>query len=270
VSRLCGWAFVATSLLGFLVVASMLLGVGPTSQIGLPVPAGPDAVQVDRQLVLLFSITGFVFAGTSVAVVWLALGRRRSAEHGTSSQSDARSTSLWLMPALLGVAVLAIAECSGWFCHIPAVPAVGRPSQPDNPGDVWAKLRIRAYECQITYPGPDRRMDTLDDIRSAGELRVPSNKVVTIQLETDDGPHRWYIPSLRRSVDLSKGEAVQIPINVDVSGVFDMVFIDLSGYREDAFPGRLVVEEAVDVRNWLHGRAQEQQRRQLPDPQVQP
>jgi heme/copper-type cytochrome/quinol oxidase subunit 2 len=113
-------------------------------------------------------------------------------------------------------------------------------------------------------------MDTLDDIRIAGELRVPTNKLVTIQLEADDGPHRWYVPSLRRSVDLRKGQAVQIPIRVDVSGVFDMVVIDLSGYREDAFPARLVVEEAVDVRNWLDGRAQEQQRRQLPDPQVQP
>jgi heme/copper-type cytochrome/quinol oxidase subunit 2 len=270
VSRLCGWAFVATSLLGVLVVAGTILGVGPVRQIELPVQAGPDALQVDRQLAFLFSITGLIFVGTSAAVVWRSVGRGRSAEHENRPHDDRRSTLVCLMPALLGIAVFAVAECSGWFFHTPDKQTVGELSQPDNAGDVWAKLRIRAYECQVSYPGPDRRMDTLDDIRIAGELRIPSNKVVTIQLEADDGPHRWYVPALRRSVNLRKGEAVQIPVLVDASGEFDMIVIDLSGYREDAFPGRLIVQETVDVHRWLNGRAQEQQRRQLPDSQVQP
>jgi heme/copper-type cytochrome/quinol oxidase subunit 2 len=272
VSRVCGWAFWIVSLVGWLALIGLVLGMGPSDRWAMPAKASPDAAATDMQLALLVGLAGILLVVVTARFLWrLHFAARSLPLTDRSGEADGRKRSSrpWWFPLMLGVALLAVAECSGWFLRIPPTETVeGTSAEPTR--EMWARLRLRAYECRVTYAGPDGRMDTTDDLRVAGELRLPQNETVTLQLEADDGPHRWYLPAWRRSVQLRKGEFVRFTARANVAGTFDMLVVDLSRIRQDALRGQVVVDSSSAVRRWLEQIARNQLSQQLPAPEVQP
>jgi heme/copper-type cytochrome/quinol oxidase subunit 2 len=250
----------------------MALAVNPIGTLKLPALASPDALATDRQLAWLVCIAGALMLLVSVRFLWVLPATARSSPtstQGRQSTDAARSADLWWLPLLVGAALLAACEGSSWFFRVASADPVTGASNRKSDG-VWARVRLRTYECRVTYPGPDGQFDTPDDLRVAGELRLPLGDSVTIQLEADDGPHRWYVPALRTSVELRKGQSVTTRVHTDVAGDFDMVVVDLSRYREDAVHGRLIVSSADTAQQWLEQRSREQLAEQLPASEVQP
>jgi heme/copper-type cytochrome/quinol oxidase subunit 2 len=174
----------------------------------------------------------------------------------------------WL-PVLAGITLLAVAESSGWFCRVSSVLSVPE-SMGEESNTVYATLRLRTYECRVSYAGADGRLGTRDDLHVAGELYVPLDQDVTIHLTADDGPHRWCVPSLRRSIDVRKGQRLAVKIRASATGVFDMIVVDLSGCREDVTPARMIVDSPSDVQHWLNTKKQAQQAGQMPLLEVEP
>ncbi len=271
-TRACGWAFVTVSALGLLVLAGMALEVNPIGNLQLPASASSDAVATDRQLAWLVCIAGTLMLMVSVRFLWslpATAGPSPALNQSGQSTDAARSARLSWLPLLVGAALLAACEGSSWLFRVASVDPVTAASNQKS-HDVWARVRLRTYECRVTYPGPDGQFDTPDDLRVAGELRLPLDDSVTIQLEADDGPHRWFVPALRKSIELRKGESVTTGVDADAAGDFDMVVVDLSRYREDAVHGRLIISSADTVQRWLEQRSREQLAKQLPASEVQP
>ncbi len=306
--RVCAWLSIGISLFGLVMVGAIAWDVDPAGRFSVPHAASRDAVSVDNQLRLLVGVGGPIFVFACLALGLAGSRTRRGATStqvdperdasadeplvqghpglatqrgpgdvgravdGSLPTTPPRSRTSWLLPMLLGVVILAVSEFSGWMLAIPAsVPASDAQQRlDDTPATLWALIRIREFECRVSYPGPDRTLNTLDDIHVAGELRIPVNETVRVQLEADDGPHRWFVPSLRRNVALRQSCPVQLSLSADVTGEFAMLRVDLSGDRQDATPGKLVVQPASDVRQWLDFRNEDQQRKQTPDPEVQP
>ena len=73
------------------------------------------------------------------------------------------------------------------------------------PGDVFYKVTGKQFNWEITYPGPDGKFGTKDDLTVENELHVPVNKVVRIDLTSKDVIHSFFVPNMRLKQDAVPG-----------------------------------------------------------------
>ena len=73
------------------------------------------------------------------------------------------------------------------------------------PGDVFYKVTAKQFNWEITYPGPDGKLDTADDVTVENDFHVPVNKVVRFDLTSKDVIHSFFVPWIRLKQDAVPG-----------------------------------------------------------------
>lgn len=98
-----------------------------------------------------------------------------------------------------------------------------------------------------------------DDLVTQGELHVPVNKPVIVQLKSKDVIHSFFLPNMRVKQDAVPGMDIRIWFTPNQAGTHEIACAELCGHQHYNMKGMLTVENSQeDFDNWLKQKLAEQ------------
>ena len=201
--------------------------------------------QVDALFTLVLALTGVAFVLTEGALIYFILRyRRRAKEKARYVHGNRRLEILWtVIPGLLFFG-LAILQTGTWREIMIDLPPASE--------SLVMSLEATQFEWHPTYPGPDGRLGTEDDIEApVNVIHVPVNRKVIVHLTSEDVLHSFFVPALRVKHDAVPGQTISLWFEAIETGEFEIACAELCGlghYRMRAF---LTVEEDEAFASWL-------------------
>jgi len=230
----------------------------------LPNPAGEPyhAVssagrEIDRLFLIILWITGLVFVGTQVALVWAAWkfadrpGRVATYFHGSK-----RLELIWtIIPAGI-LAFIALYQTGTWAAikfrsHAPQAAPL-------------AEVTGRQFQWLMRYPGLDGKLHTRDDLHLVNDLHFVKDKTALIFLRSNDVIHSFFLPQFRIKQDAVPGLTIPVWFDSDRAGHFELVCAELCGWGHYKMRGNVTVHGSqAEFNAWQARAAAEQDRSQL-------
>ncbi len=219
--------------------------------------------EIDSLYLIILYITGVVFIGTQVVLVWAmhrfvderdAQGRPvRKADYFHGSQ---RLEVIWtIIPAAILV-FIALYQMGTW------AEIKFRSSAPKVPP--LAEITGRQFQWVMRYPGPDGRLNTRDDLIVVNDLHFVKNKQALIYLKSSDVLHSFFLPQLRIKQDAVPGLTIPVWFDADTAGDYELVCAELCGWGHYKMRGRVTVHETDEqLQKWMDEKLAEQNRSQL-------
>jgi cytochrome c oxidase subunit 2 len=219
--------------------------------------------EIDSLFLIILWITGIVFIGTQVVLVWAqykfadeldAEGKPvRAAQYFHGSQ---RLEVIWtIIPAAILV-FIALYQMGTWAAikfrsSAPRVPAL-------------AEITGRQFQWVMRYPGPDGKLSTSDDLFTVNDLHFVKNKQALIYLKSSDVLHSFYLPILRIKQDAVPGLTIPVWFDADTAGSYELVCAELCGWGHYKMRGKVTVHETeAEFQKWVDDQLIEQNRSQL-------
>jgi cytochrome c oxidase subunit 2 len=98
------------------------------------------------------------------------------------------------------------------------------------------------YAWLFTYPGTEV---------VTGELHVPINQKVLVNITANDVIHAFWVPQFRLKQDAIPGRQTEVRFTPNRLGEYPLVCAELCGAYHGAMNTKVVVESAEDVQKWL-------------------
>lgn len=215
-------------------------------------PAGPDPAmpfthsassagkQIDSLFVIIVWITGIIFIGTQVALVWATWkfadeGQGEGARKASYFHGSQRLEVIWtIVPAAILV-FIALYQMGTWAS------VKFRSEQPKVPPT--AEITGRQFQWVMRYPGPDGRMYTTDDLHMVNDLHFVKGKMTLIYLKSSDVLHSFFLPALRIKQDAVPGFTIPVWFDTDQAGHYELVCAELCGWGHYKMRGNVTVHE---------------------------
>ena len=240
--------------------------------LGAPIGASAHSGQVDTVIgaVHVLMIVLFVGWGAFFTYVLIRFRQRRSpAANYTGTKSHA---SRYIEGA---VAVIEVALLFGL-----SVPVWARQIANPTPADQALTVRVVAqqFAWNVHYPGPDgvfgrSAVDLIstsnplgvdrddifgrDDVVSVGELAVPVDQVVRVELSTLDVIHSFFLPEMRVKQDAIPGMVIPLSFTPTQTGNWEIACAQLCGVGHYRMRGFFNVLDQRGYESWLAERAPE-------------
>ena len=110
-----------------------------------------------------------------------------------------------------------------------------------------------------------------DDIVALGELHVPVNRPVIIELSSKDVIHNFDLKNMRIAQDAIPGSLIPMWFKPIKTGTYEVICGQLCGLGHYSMKGSVVVDTAEDYQNWLKERTEfTQQQQHAPPPTERP
>src|SRR4051812_19083965 len=110
-----------------------------------------------------------------------------------------------------------------------------------------------------------------DDIVVLGELHVPVNRPVIIELSSKDVIHNFNLTNMRIAQDAIPGSIIPMWFKPIKTGTYEVICGQLCGLGHYSMKGSVVVDSPEDFQAWLKERAEfSQQQQQAPAPTERP
>lgn len=219
--------------------------------------------EIDSLFLIILAITGIVFIGTQVVLVWVAYrfvdekdasgNPVRPAEYFHGSQ---RLEVIWtIIPAAILV-FIALYQMGTWASikfrsSAPKVPPI-------------AEITGRQFQWVMKYPGPDGKLNTPDDLYTVNDLHFVKNQAALIYLKSSDVIHSFYLPEMRIKQDAVPGMTIPVWFDADRAGKYELVCAELCGWGHYKMRGQVTVHETEqEFRRWLDEKLAEQNQSQL-------
>src|SRR6266566_8280396 len=239
--------------------------------LGQPPNASSHGYQIDHILEFCHWFMGALFLGWSAFFIFVLIRFRKSrrpvADHAgvTSGISTHLEFSVVLIEAvlLLGFAIPL------WAKRVNQFP----------PGKEVLLVHVigQQFSWNFHLPGPDgqfgRRDVSLvsnsnpigldpndpagkDDIVTLGELHVPVDRPVIIELSSKDVIHNFCLPHMRIAADAIPGSLIPMWFKPIKTGPYEVVCGQLCGLGHYGMKGMVVVDEPAEYQTWLKERAE--------------
>ena len=241
----------------------------------LPPAASVHAPAIDWVLTLVHLLMLALFVGWGAYFVWVLFRfrarRQPRADHAGANGSLAKATEVGVVIAeglLLVVIALPL-----WFSRTSA--------QPDAPDAVAVRVVAEQFAWNFHYPGVDGEFGETsvalvspdnplgldrsspfgrDDIVVPGELHLPVNRQVVMQLSSKDVIHSFGVPAMRVKQDAIPGLLSPVWFTPTGAGRFDIACSQLCGLGHYRMRGVIVVESAQEFAAFLANQAEMQVR----------
>ncbi len=219
--------------------------------------------EIDKLFFIILAITGAVFVGTQVVLVWAmhrfadetdAQGHPvRKADYFHGSQ---RLEVIWtIIPA--GILVFIALYQMGTWAEIKY-----RSAAPKVPP--LAEVTARQFQWVIRYPGPDGKLNTVDDLVVVDDLHFTRDRMALIYLRSSDVLHSFFLPQLRVKQDAVPGLTIPVWFDADRAGDYELVCAELCGWGHYKMRGKVYVHETEEqLRQWIDEKLAEQNRSRL-------
>ncbi len=197
---------------------------------------------IDWIFLLIFWITMVTWVLVTVTlVVFLVKYRTRPGRKAEYIEGNSTLEITWTSITTVILITLAFLSRSTW--------AYVKEQGP--PGDFFYKVTAKQFNWEITYPGPDGKLGTKDDITVENEFHVPVNKVIRIGLESKDVIHSFFVPNMRLKQDAVPGRTIEVWFEVTEPGQYEIPCAELCGFGHSGMKGNLTVQSQEDYDKWL-------------------
>jgi cytochrome c oxidase subunit 2 len=95
-----------------------------------------------------------------------------------------------------------------------------------------------------------------DDIVAVGELHVPVNRPVILELSSKDVIHNFNLTNMRIAQDAIPGSIIPMWFKPIKTGTYEVICGQLCGLGHYSMKGSVVVDSSEDYQNWLKERAE--------------
>ena len=235
-------------------------------------PAGPDASkghlhsastigkEIDALFVIVLWITGAVFVGTQVVLVWAtwkyadAPGRIAVYFHGSQ-----RLELIWTIIPAVFLVFIALYQMKTWA-------DVKFRSKVPNVAPI-AEVTGRQFEWLFRYPGPDGKYETADDLHTKNDFHFVKGEPTLIELRSNDVIHSFFLPQLRIKQDAVPGLKIPVWFDTDQAGRYELACAELCGWGHYKMRSNVTVHETrAEFDAWLRAALAEQGRDQVAEP----
>ena len=156
------------------------------------------------------------------------------------------------------IVVSAVGQQFSWNFHLPG---------PDGTfGRRDIALESNSNPLGLDYSDPAAK----DDLTGLGELHVPINRDVIIDLSSKDVIHNFDIPAMRMAQDAIPGQVIPIWFKPIKTGNYEIVCGQLCGLGHYGMKGMLVVDTPADYQAWLKERKELSGTQTAPPPLARP
>lgn len=129
---------------------------------------------------------------------------------------------------------------------------------PTGPDVVRIEVMPQQFAWNIRYAGADNDFATEDDIVAPlGQMHVPVDTPVVVQMSAFDVIHAFYVPELRFKQDAVPGMVTTFWFQAKKTGHFEIACSALCGNGHYKMRGDLIVESREDFQKWLNSQAEE-------------
>lgn len=199
--------------------------------------------RIDLLFELIFWITVLVWLAVTVAMIlFLIQYRHRPGRKATYIEGSRGLEFFWTVGTAVILIALALLSRSTW--------AFIKETGP--PGQVFYKVTAKQFNWEITYPGPDGKLGTADDVTVENEFHVPVDKVVRIDLTSKDVIHSFFVPNMRLKQDAVPGRIIHVWFEAREPGQYEIPCAELCGFGHSGMKGTLYVQSDADYQKWLN------------------
>lgn len=210
-------------------------------------PSGPAASRIASMqwwMLILFCVTTVIMW---VLFAWAALRRRGTlAEH---APSDAGGGQRWILyGGLLSLTILFVLFAYGLV--LMASFPIHNPTHSDTPPNI--RVIGHQWWWQVEYLGyPSGPRFT-----TANEIHIPVNQPVTLELETADVIHSFWVPALHGKVDMIPGHPNFIRIEASHAGAYQGQCSAYCGKEHARMRLLVIAQPAAQYQAWLRDQSQ--------------
>jgi cytochrome c oxidase subunit II len=205
--------------------------------------------QLDRLYYWILVITGIVFVGTELALIWFLIKyRHREGRKAAFIHGNTKAEIIWtVIPAVI---VLSIALASrGLWAQV-------KDPEEFPPNSMPVLITAKQFEWNVTYPGPDGEIGTGDDFRSRNRLDIPLDRPTRLILHSEDVIHSFFVPLFRLKQDVVPGMETHMWFQPTRTGEFPIGCAELCGIGHTRMRGTLTVHSATDYQAWVNTQLQ--------------
>jgi cytochrome c oxidase subunit II len=253
--------------------------------IGMPPNASEHCYQIDHIIEFSHWFMGALFLGWSAFFIYVLLRFRRS-KHPVADHEGVKSgisTHLEFAVVLIEAVLLIGFAIPLWAKRVN--------SFPDDKDAIVVHAIGQQFNWNFHMPGPDgafgRRDIALvtnsnpigldptdpaakDDLFFTGELHVPKDRPVIIELSSKDVIHNFALPSMRIAQDAIPGQIIPMWFKPIKAGTYEVVCGQLCGLGHYSMKGSLVVDEPAEYQAWLKERVELSGSQSAPPPTERP
>jgi cytochrome c oxidase subunit II len=239
--------------------------------IGLPPNASEHGYQIDHIIEFSHWFMGALFVGWSVFFIYVLL-RFRKGRHPIADHEGVKSgisTHLEFAVVLIEAVLLIGFAIPLWAKRVNQFP--------EDKDAILVHAIGQQFNWNFHLPGPDgqfgRRDIALvsnsnplgldskdpaakDDIVTLGELHVPVDRPVIIELSSKDVIHNFALPHMRMAQDAIPGQVIPMWFKPIKKGSYEVICGQLCGLGHYSMKGMLVVDDPAEYQAWLKERAE--------------
>lgn len=207
----------------------------------LPEDVSTYGREIDALFFLIYYITAVTFILVTVLMVWfLWKYRDQGNRRATYTHGNTTLEIIWtVIPAAILI-VLSFMSVSTWAKVKREVP----------PTDFEVRVAAKQFNWDVSYPGPDGKLGTEDDVRFDNDIHVPVNKIVRVHLTANDVIHSLFIPNLRFKQDAVPGRTILAWFEATKPGKYELPCAELCGFGHSGMKGWLHVHTAEEYGKW--------------------
>src|SRR5437762_12609364 len=239
--------------------------------IGMPPNASEHGYQIDHIIEFCHWFMGALFLGWSVFFIYVLL-RFRKGKHPVADHEGVKSgisTHLEFAVVLIEAVLLVGFAIPLWAKRVNQFP--------ETKDAILVHAVGQQFNWNFHLPGPDgqfgrRDVDLVsnsnplgldnndpaakDDIVVPGELHVPLNRSVIIELSSKDVIHNFCLPHMRIAQDAIPGSIIPMWFKPVKVGTYEVICGQLCGLGHYSMKGSVVVDTPEDYQAWLKERAE--------------
>ncbi len=253
--------------------------------LGQPPNASAHGYQIDHIIEFSHWFMGALFLGWSAFFVYVLWRFRRNRNPVASHEgvTSGISTHLEFAVVLIEAVLLIGFAIPLWAKRVNAFPA-------DKDAILFHAVG-QQFNWNFHLPGPDgifgrRELDLVsnsnplgldptdpagkDDLVALGEVHVPIDRNVIVDLSSKDVIHNFCLPGMRIAQDAIPGQIIPMWFKPIKTGNYEIVCGQLCGLGHYSMKGMLVVDTPEDYQAWLKERAELSGTQSAPPPLARP
>jgi len=200
---------------------------------------------VDSIFWLIFYITTVWFFITEGLIVYFAFRYRR--KPGGKAAYVLGDTTVQLAWILVPLAIVVVLDL---VIDIRGAEVWAKIKGQPPPADVTVRAMGKQFNWGFTYPGPDGKFGTEDDLQIDNDLHVPVGKVVHVILTSKDVIHSFFLPHARLKQDVVPGREIPAWFQISKPGEYEIPCAELCGFGHSGMNGKLYAHSAEDYEKW--------------------
>jgi cytochrome c oxidase subunit 2 len=207
----------------------------------LPEDVSTFGQEIDSLFYLIYYITAVTFIlVTVVMIVFLIKYRDQGGRRATYSHGNTTLEIIWtIIPATILI-VLAFMSASTWAKVKRFIPAT----------DFELGVTAKQFNWEISYPGPDGKLGTDDDVKFDNDVHVPVNKPIRLHITSRDVIHSFFIPNMRFKQDAVPGREIGAWFQATKTGKYELPCAELCGFGHSGMKGWLFVQTPEEYKKW--------------------